>query len=99
MVVLHQAGFPGTLMRVPIRPVAFDADRLKQNPMVAAWLCVERQFGMITMADTTTSILPSLLRSPNAHPDGGTDLHIPPGLRAYIADVASWRFWNTRLLA
>jgi len=49
MVVLHQAGFSREFdARANSVPVAFDADRLKQNPMVAVGCGVVKQFGMIT---------------------------------------------------
>src|SRR6266436_3861368 len=51
MVVLHQAGFSREFdARANSVPVAFDADSLKQNPMVVVGCEIVKQFGMISNA-------------------------------------------------
>jgi len=69
--------------------VAFDADHLKQNPMVCClslWCC-KKQFGTITNGGYNhINLAVRLLRSPNAPPTmSGTNLHIRPGLRRATA--------------
>src|SRR5882762_7274269 len=88
MVVLHQAGFSREFdARANSVPVAFDADRLKENPMVVVGGGVVKQFGMITNGGYNHINLAIVIEIAERTPTvSGTDLHIRPGLRAYIAE-------------
>src|ERR1700730_17027627 len=88
MVVLHQAGFSCDFdARANSVAVAFDADRLKQNPMVAVGCGVVKQFGMITNGGYNHINLAVVIEIAERTPTmSGTDLHIRPSLRAYIAE-------------
>src|SRR5260370_36425647 len=88
MVVLHQAGFSREFdARANSVPVAFDADSLKQNPMVVVLCGVVEQFGMITNGGYNHINLAVVIEIAERTPAmSGTDLHIRSGLRAYIAE-------------
>src|SRR5204863_9249806 len=88
MVVLHQAGFSREFdARANSVSVAFDADRLKQNPMVAVRCGVVEQFCTITNGGYNHINLPVVIEIAERTPTmSGTDLHIRPGLRSYIAE-------------
>src|SRR5437016_13469231 len=91
MVVLHQAGFSREFdARANSVSVAFDADRLKQNPMVVVGCGVVKQFGMITNGGYSHINLAVVIEIAERTPTmGGTDLYIRPGLLACIAECAT----------
>src|SRR5260370_18543783 len=88
MVVLHQAGFSREFdARANSVPVAFDADSLKQNPMVVVGCGIVKQFGMVTNGGYNHINLAVLIEIPERTPTmSRPDLHIRPGLPAYIAE-------------
>src|SRR2546429_7162173 len=88
MVVLHQAGFSREFdARANSVSVAFDADRLKQNPMVVVGCGVVKQFGMITNGGYNHINLAVVIEIAERTPTmSGKDLHIRPGLRPFIAE-------------
>src|SRR6266853_202311 len=90
MVVLHQAGFSCDFdARANSVPVAFDADRLKQNPMVVVRCAVVEQFGTITNGGYNHINLAVVIEiTERTTTMSGTNLHIRSGLGAYITECS-----------
>src|ERR1700682_5266516 len=90
MVVLHQAGFSCDFdARANSVSVAFDANRLKQNPMVVVRCGVVEQLGTITNGGYNHINLAVVIEIAERTPTmSGTNLHIRTGFRAFINECS-----------